>query len=146
MQEGEEKNRQALYTGRFLIERRVRDSNPRRLSPQQFSRLPQSTALPTLRRKNTFADYSSQILNKKKKEGRLKQPPTKSFSEKLFYCFVSDSSILSTTTTKSVKLTVIGIAPNCTTAFLPRSSFTTPTWRFFIIFTFTPGFISPPTS
>src|SRR4051794_19579014 len=34
--------------------RRVRDSNPRRCYPQQFSRLPQSTALPTLRRKSTF--------------------------------------------------------------------------------------------
>ena len=29
--------------------RRERDSNPRRFDPQQFSRLPQSTTLPTLR-------------------------------------------------------------------------------------------------
>jgi hypothetical protein len=33
--------------------RRKRDSNPRRYDPQQFSRLPQSTTLPFLRRKNT---------------------------------------------------------------------------------------------
>ena len=34
-------------------QRRERDSNPRRLSPQQFSRLPQSTTLPSLRGENT---------------------------------------------------------------------------------------------
>ncbi len=35
----------------FVILRRVRDSNPRTFYSQQFSRLPQSTALPTLRGK-----------------------------------------------------------------------------------------------
>ena len=35
----------------FVILRRVRDSNPRTCYSQQFSRLPQSTALPTLRGK-----------------------------------------------------------------------------------------------
>ncbi len=37
-----------------LFLRRVRDSNPRNLSVQQFSRLPQSTTLPTLRGKSNF--------------------------------------------------------------------------------------------
>ena len=35
----------------FVILRRVRDSNPRTCYSQQFSRLPHSTALPTLRGK-----------------------------------------------------------------------------------------------
>ena len=35
--------------------RRVRDSNPRTCYSQQFSRLPQSTALPTLRVQNNSA-------------------------------------------------------------------------------------------
>ena len=36
----------------YCFQRRERDSNPRRLSPQRFSRPPHSTALPSLRRKN----------------------------------------------------------------------------------------------
>ncbi len=36
------------------LQRRVRDSNPRTCNSQQFSRLPQSTALPSLRGKSTF--------------------------------------------------------------------------------------------
>ena len=38
----------------FIIWRRVRDSNPRTCYSQQFSRLPQSTALPTLRGQKYF--------------------------------------------------------------------------------------------
>ncbi len=41
------------YQGFLSYLRRVRDSNPRRCYPQRFSRPPQSTALPTLRRKDT---------------------------------------------------------------------------------------------
>jgi hypothetical protein len=40
--------------------RRERDSNPRRLAPQRFSRPPHSTALPSLRRKSTVTGYLSQ--------------------------------------------------------------------------------------
>ena len=42
-----------LKTRAFALLRRVRDSNPRSYYTQQFSRLPQSTTLPTLRRKST---------------------------------------------------------------------------------------------
>ena len=37
----------------IMVLRRERDSNPRRLAPQRFSRPPHSTALPSLRGKNT---------------------------------------------------------------------------------------------
>ena len=42
--------------------RRVRDSNPRTCYSQQFSRLPQSTALPTLRCKSKVTTISTQTL------------------------------------------------------------------------------------
>ncbi len=51
------KNKKGLANARPFFQRRVRDSNPRYLSVQQFSRLPQSTTLPTLR------DKSSNTLN-----------------------------------------------------------------------------------
>ncbi len=54
--------------------RRVRDSNPRRCNPQQFSRLPQSTTLPTLRRKNKCAGVISKI-NFKNIISFLQNPP-----------------------------------------------------------------------
>ena len=38
----------------FILWRRVRDSNPRTCYSQQFSRLPQSTTLPTLRAQKYF--------------------------------------------------------------------------------------------
>ena len=54
----------------FLL-RRVRDSNPWRCDPQQFSRLPHSTTLPTLQwaanikgflvLANTFSNYFQKI-------------------------------------------------------------------------------------
>ena len=55
----------AKATGQLSIDlRRVRDSNPRKCYLQQFSRLPQSTALPTLRRKSKYAT----LINKKLSE------------------------------------------------------------------------------
>ena len=42
------------------IKRRERDSNPRTCYSQQFSRLPQSTALPSLRRKNRGGGVNEQ--------------------------------------------------------------------------------------
>ena len=48
----------------YLYKRRARDSNPRRLSPQQFSRLPQSTTLPALRCKNKVSNFKNKrVLN-----------------------------------------------------------------------------------
>jgi hypothetical protein len=49
----------------FFVWRRERDSNPRTCNSQQFSRLPQSTALPSLRRKSSISTYSS-----KKNDGK----------------------------------------------------------------------------
>ena len=46
-----------IYWHFYLRMRRVRDSNPRTCYSQQFSRLPQSTALPTLRVQNNSARY-----------------------------------------------------------------------------------------
>ena len=43
--------------------RRERDSNPRRFNPQRFSRPPQSTTLPSLRRKNTAFHEILGLLN-----------------------------------------------------------------------------------
>lgn len=45
---GNLKNKKPTAISRFLLLRRVRDSNPRTCYSQQFSRLPQSTTLPTL--------------------------------------------------------------------------------------------------
>ena len=42
--------------------RRVRDSNPRTFNSQRFSRPPQSTTLPTLRRKSTNSDSFSKFI------------------------------------------------------------------------------------
>ena len=44
-------HKKGAFSPFFVILRRVRDSNPRTCYSQQFSRLPQSTALPTLRGK-----------------------------------------------------------------------------------------------
>ena len=49
---GSSLNKKCPFRG-FLFWRRERDSNPRRLAPQRFSRPPHSTALPSLRGKNT---------------------------------------------------------------------------------------------
>ena len=43
----------------------MRDSNPRTCNSQQFSRLPQSTTLPTLRRENTYTELRTKNFFKK---------------------------------------------------------------------------------
>jgi hypothetical protein len=42
------------------LKRRERDSNPRKLSLQRFSRPPHSTALPSLRRKSKVTGFLDQ--------------------------------------------------------------------------------------
>ena len=56
------KTKMPANAGHSLIWRRERDSNPRRLSPQRFSRPPHSTALPSLRRKCKGYILPSKIL------------------------------------------------------------------------------------
>ncbi len=50
-------------TGLCVVWRRERDSNPRRLAPQRFSRPPHSTALPSLRRKSNGCPHAAKIIS-----------------------------------------------------------------------------------
>jgi hypothetical protein len=48
----------------WVLERRKRDSNPRRCDPQQFSRLPHSTTLPFLLSGGKYSnDFNSHTTN-----------------------------------------------------------------------------------
>ena len=51
----------APFKGICFVWRRERDSNPRRLAPQRFSRPPHSTALPSLRCKNNIRKLAPKI-------------------------------------------------------------------------------------